>query len=219
MRTSKNLDPWNCGGWEVFIALNHQGNRWEAAGDGRTGQSGAPPDRSCSLSGALPCHPTIRVRSSVDHWSFVSLRHRTVRCPSDFLVWLLRCTVAALFTFAESTVARVSRCSAGTPDSPVNYSGVRLHFPESGWCWGLVLKWYELRTRQHKMLNIDVLRPLKHYFPKDLMNFGRRLQWWNYEGITFVIKLLKVIWDNAGYKVLKISKLKINDIIYIFCKF
>jgi hypothetical protein len=42
-------------------------------------------------------------------------------------------------------------------------------------CWGLVLKCYELRTRQHKMLNINVLRPLKHYFPKDLMNFRRRL--------------------------------------------
>jgi hypothetical protein len=42
-------------------------------------------------------------------------------------------------------------------------------------CWGLILKCYELRTRQHKMLNINVLRPLKHYFPKDLINFGRRL--------------------------------------------
>jgi hypothetical protein len=41
-------------------------------------------------------------------------------------------------------------------------------------CWGLVLKCYELRTRQHKMLNINTLRPLKHYLPKDLMNFGRR---------------------------------------------
>jgi hypothetical protein len=27
-------------------------------------------------------------------------------------------------------------------------------------CWGLVLKYYELRTRQHKMLNVHVLRPL-----------------------------------------------------------
>jgi hypothetical protein len=43
-----------------------------------------------------------------------------------------------------------------------------------GSCWGLVLKCYELRTRQHKMLNINALRPLKHYFPKDLMNSGRR---------------------------------------------
>ena len=26
-------------------------------------------------------------------------------------------------------------------------------------CWGLVLKCYELRTRQHKMLNVNILRP------------------------------------------------------------
>jgi hypothetical protein len=43
-------------------------------------------------------------------------------------------------------------------------------------CWGLVLKCYELRTGQHKMLNVNALRPLKHYFLKDLMNFGRRLK-------------------------------------------
>jgi hypothetical protein len=46
--------------------------------------------------------------------------------------------------------------------------------PAEGGCWGLVLKCYESRTRQHKMLNINALRPLKHYLPKDLMNFGRR---------------------------------------------
>jgi hypothetical protein len=32
-------------------------------------------------------------------------------------------------------------------------------------CWGLVLKCYESRTRQHKMLNVNALRPSKHYFP------------------------------------------------------
>jgi hypothetical protein len=32
-------------------------------------------------------------------------------------------------------------------------------------CWGLVLKCYESRTRQHKVLNVNVLRPSKHYFP------------------------------------------------------
>jgi hypothetical protein len=50
--------------------------------------------------------------------------------PSDF------CTsecVVALLLFAESTVGAESRCSASTPDSLVNYSGARLHFPESGW--------------------------------------------------------------------------------------
>jgi hypothetical protein len=36
-------------------------------------------------------------------------------------------------------------------------------------CWGLALKCYELRTRQHKMLNINALRPLKHYFLKDML--------------------------------------------------
>jgi hypothetical protein len=49
-------------------------------------------------------------------------------------------------------------------------------FTEGGHqCWGLVLKCYELRTRQHKMLNIKALRPSKHYFPSDITNFGRRL--------------------------------------------
>jgi hypothetical protein len=43
-----------------------------------------------------------------------------------------------------------------------------------GRCWGLVLKCYKLRTRQHEMLNINALRPRKHYFPKDLMGSGRR---------------------------------------------
>jgi hypothetical protein len=58
-------------------------------------------------------------------------------------------------------------------------------------CWGLVLKCYELRTRQHKMLNINALHPLKHYLPKDLMNFGR-MPWSKYhEGHTFVIRLIR----------------------------
>jgi hypothetical protein len=48
------------------------------------------------------------------------------------------------------------------------------YFLES-FCWGLVLKCYELRTRQPKMLNIKVLRPSKHYFLLDIMDFGRRL--------------------------------------------
>jgi hypothetical protein len=45
-----------------------------------------------------------------------------------------------------------------------------LEKPESGEfglvrCWGLVLKCYELRTRQHKMLKVNALRPSNHYFP------------------------------------------------------
>jgi hypothetical protein len=78
-----------------------------------TGQSGATPDRSCSLSGGP-----------------LTLPRTVLHC----------CAVSALL---QSTVARVSRCSTGAPDSPVNYSGARLRKPESGcldslwsWCTG-----------------------------------------------------------------------------------
>ena len=36
------------------------------------------------------------------------------------------------------------------------------HFKD---CCGLVLNYYESRTRQHKILNVKVLCPSKHYFP------------------------------------------------------
>jgi hypothetical protein len=49
-----------------------------------------------------------------------------------------------------------------------------IRYSES-YCCGLVLKCYELRTRQHKMLNVNILRSSKHYFLKDIMIFGRRL--------------------------------------------
>jgi hypothetical protein len=54
---------------------------------------------------------------------------------------------------------------------------------QPGAYWGLVLKCYKLRTRQHKMLNVNAPRPLKHYSLKGLMNFGRRLKRYNYEGL------------------------------------
>jgi hypothetical protein len=52
-------------------------------------------------------------------------------------------TVHALFTLLQTTVALDSRYSAGTPDGPVNYSGVRPEKPEGEefrvydpWCTG-----------------------------------------------------------------------------------
>jgi hypothetical protein len=44
----------------------------------------------------------------------------------------------------------------------LNIIGNKLDIDEAR-CWGLVLKCYELRTRQHEMLNNNVLRPTKHY--------------------------------------------------------
>jgi hypothetical protein len=49
-----------------------------------------------------------------------------------------------------------------------------MHFDSIDNCWGLVLKCYELRTRQHIMLKVNALRPSKHYFPWDIMIFRRR---------------------------------------------
>jgi hypothetical protein len=47
------------------------------------------------------------------------------------------------------------------------WCSVLLPCPSLHLCWGLVLKCYELRTRQHKMLNVNALRPTKHYSLKD----------------------------------------------------
>jgi hypothetical protein len=56
------------------------------------------------------------------------------------------------------------------PKGALVYNGT----DEDDFCWELALKCYKLRTRQHEMLNINALRPRKHYFPKDLMSSGRR---------------------------------------------
>jgi hypothetical protein len=64
-----------------------------------TGQSGATPDRHCSLSGA-------------PYGAALTLRELSARCS--------HCRRPL-----ESTVALLSRCSAGTPDSPVLHRTVR----------------------------------------------------------------------------------------------
>jgi hypothetical protein len=100
-------------------------------------------DRSCLLSGAPPRHPTVRVREQSIVGVVVFLWHRTVWCHTGQVLFTVRCasdfaalTLRTLFLcqrLLQSTIARFSRCSAGAPDSPVNYSGVRLLKPESGW--------------------------------------------------------------------------------------
>jgi hypothetical protein len=71
---------------------------------GATGQSGGAPDSHCSLSGA-PSAPALTSARAV----------RVVHC--------------SLFTFADDRW-RYSRYSAGTPDSPVNYSEVASQIPK-----------------------------------------------------------------------------------------
>jgi hypothetical protein len=57
------------------------------------------------------------------------VRHQTghVQCP------VCRHVTQPLGFGSSRPLAWISRCSAGTPDSPVNYSGVCLLKPESGW--------------------------------------------------------------------------------------
>jgi hypothetical protein len=91
------------------------------------GQSGAPPDSHCSMSGAdlLPKLAQMTVAVS---WQ---LAHRTVRCPLP--------TVGA--GHASPADCAADRCAGGLwltrqsgapPDSLVNYSRTPPNFPESG---------------------------------------------------------------------------------------
>jgi hypothetical protein len=71
----------------------------------RTGQSGVPPDRHCSLSGA-DCFPNLAQPIVED---LEPLAHWTVRCPHQ--------TVGS-----ATRHARIARPTVGSPDSPVNFS-------------------------------------------------------------------------------------------------
>jgi hypothetical protein len=54
--------------------------------------------------------------------------------PSGFVVLTLPRIVHRGRHFYSRPLALDSRCSAGSPDSPMNYSGARPGIPESGWC-------------------------------------------------------------------------------------
>jgi hypothetical protein len=99
-----------------------------------TGQSGAPPDSHCSMSGAdlLPfrVQPTVGSSGWLAHRT-LSGAHRTVQCPQS--------TIG--MGHASSADCAADRCASGRwltgqsgapPDSPVNYSRTLPQFPESG---------------------------------------------------------------------------------------
>jgi hypothetical protein len=133
---AENLNALKCGGWGVFIApptkmvVGEAVCRWAH----RTVRCAT---RHCPV--RQPRHPTVRVRplelcqpgppdSPVVHQIV------TVYCQVRLLAPAL--TLRALFVhcsaftvFRWSRPLRCSRCSTGTPNSPVNYSGVS--FPET----------------------------------------------------------------------------------------
>jgi hypothetical protein len=112
----------------VFIATNHLVAIGEGCCDGRTGQSGAPPR-----------HPTVRVRSWSTVGGFVLIWHRTVRCRTGQTLFPVRCSSDSAAhcylrqVLLQSTIARSSRCSAGTPDSPVAHRTFRWFLAECAW--------------------------------------------------------------------------------------
>jgi hypothetical protein len=128
MSSSECLDGWSGGGCGVFIAPNHQFNRW-----GRLLSMGAPdsPVRQ-------PRHPTVRVLtvSTVGGLSSCGTRQSGAAldrycslsgAPSGGCSDSARTvrTLCVVRRPLESTVALASRFSAGAPDSPVAHRTVR----------------------------------------------------------------------------------------------
>jgi hypothetical protein len=90
----------------------NQGRQFLPSVEWCTGQSGAPPDRHCSMSGAdclpkLP-QPTVEDLEPLAHRT-LSVVHRTVRCPH-------------LTVGSATRHAQIARPTVGSPDSPVNFS-------------------------------------------------------------------------------------------------
>jgi hypothetical protein len=93
----------------------NQGRQFLPSVGWRTGQSGAPPDRHCSMSGAdcLPklAQPTIEDLEPLAHRTLSGV-HRTVRCPH-------------LTVGSATRHAWIARSTVGSPDSPVHHRTVR----------------------------------------------------------------------------------------------
>jgi hypothetical protein len=99
----------NCSRWRSLLAM------------------GAPdsPVRHRTVSSAPPRHPVVRAWSWSTIEGFVLMWHRTVRCPSDQLLWLLPHSLFCTVHCQSRPLRADSRCSAGARDSPVAHQTVR----------------------------------------------------------------------------------------------
>jgi hypothetical protein len=98
----------------------------------RTRQSDAPPD-------TVRCASHVTRPLGFNRWSFCLLGHRTVtvHCSVRLLAPVLTSARAgehcsAFIVPSRRPLVLCSRYSTGTPDSPVNYSGVAPRIPEGG---------------------------------------------------------------------------------------
>jgi hypothetical protein len=126
-RKLENLDAMNGGVVGVFIAPTTKSGRWEAV------------CRMAHRTVRCACH-VIRPLDS-DRWSFCLLGHQTVRWCTRQALFSVRCATrlcsdsgahcSAFNAFCRRPLARSSRCSAGTPDSPVRHRTLSGATPDS----------------------------------------------------------------------------------------
>jgi hypothetical protein len=113
----------------VFIATNQivavGEGRWRWADRTVRCATGQCPVRHRTVSGAPPRHPVVRAWSWSTVGGFVLMWHQTVRCPSDQLLWLLSRSLFCTVHCQSRPLRADSRCSTGTPDSPVAHRTVR----------------------------------------------------------------------------------------------
>jgi hypothetical protein len=123
-----------------FIAPRHlgaigtqQGREFLPSIGWRTGQSGAPLDSHCSMSGAdlllFLAQPTVGSSGWLAHRT-LSGAHRTVRCPQP-IVGVGHASRADCATDRCAGSRWLTEQSGAPPDSPVNYSRTPPQFPES----------------------------------------------------------------------------------------
>jgi hypothetical protein len=118
---------------QLGVVGGNQGRQFLPSVGWRIGQSGAPPDRHCSMSGAY-CLPKL-AQPTVEYLDVGA--PDTVRCTLDSLVPHLTVGSATRHArIARPTVGAVDRWLTGQsgapPDSPVNYSRTPPSSPESG---------------------------------------------------------------------------------------
>jgi hypothetical protein len=149
MRCLKNLDTPSGGGWGVIIVPTTNSTIGEAVCRWAH-QTVRCATRHCLV--RQQRHPTVRVLTvftvgALTSWgteqSGAALdRHCSLSGAPSGAALTLR-ELSAHFSRLQATVALDSRCFAGTPDSPVNYSGAALQKPEGeefslygAWCTG-----------------------------------------------------------------------------------
>jgi hypothetical protein len=97
---------------QLGVVGGNQGRQFLPSVGWRTGQSGVPPDRHCSVSGA-DCFPKLAQPTVED---LEPLAHRTVRCPHQ--------TVGSATRHARfARIARIAR--SGAPINPTQVQLIR----------------------------------------------------------------------------------------------